>query len=70
MCAYDDVCCQFQVPSFTQRPHAAIVIIIEGRKTAFNGFQLPLDYWNTVEKPETESVYLTLSYQDSDSEWQ
>jgi hypothetical protein len=34
-------------------PHTAILIIIEGQETAFNGY-----YWKTVEKLETDPQLL------------
>ncbi len=39
-------------------PTTAILIIIEGHETASNGFFVPVYYWKTVEKPETDTQLL------------
>jgi hypothetical protein len=36
----------------------AIFIIIEGHATAFSSFLVPVHYWKTVEKPETDPQLL------------
>jgi hypothetical protein len=43
----------------------AILIIIEGHGTAFNGFQIPVHYWKTVEKSKK-----TLNQYEKSSTWQ